>query len=305
MPITNMVTKVLSEVTKKMWKEISWQKFGRELLDYLGVAAGVGITALALVWLLIPNKIAAGGVSGLGVIVYHHWGIPVALTMLVFNVPLFLLNIWVFGPRYGGKALFGTLFISVMISFWDTVVHLEPLTRNPLLAALYGGVVAGVGMGICFRFRGSTGGTDLVAQLLNRFTGISIGHGLFLCDGFVVALAGLSFHSTELALYAIITIFVTGKFLDSVLEGFDYAKAAFVISDQAEQIGRKIITDLNRGATGLLGRGLYSSKRKEVILVVISRAEEMKLKELVNRIDPDAFVIITDVHEVLGEGFQR
>jgi uncharacterized membrane-anchored protein YitT (DUF2179 family) len=288
-----------------MWRRISWRQIVREVLDYLGIAIGVGITALSLVWLLIPNKIAAGGVSGLGVIIYHRWGIPVALTILYLNIPLFLISFRLFGLRYSGKALFGTFFISVMISFWDSIIRLAPLTRNPLLAALYGGVIAGVGMGLCFRYGGSTGGTDLVAQLLNRFTGISVGHGLFICDAFVVALAGLAFHSTELALYAIITIFVTGKFLDSVLEGLNYAKAAFIISDQAETIGRKIITDLNRGATGLSGRGFYSSNRKEVILVVISRSEEMKLKEMVNLIDPAAFVIITDVHEVLGEGFQR
>jgi uncharacterized membrane-anchored protein YitT (DUF2179 family) len=292
-------------VKVKLWKQLTWQQVGRELWDYIGIIIGVGITALALVWLLIPNKIAAGGVSGLGIIVYHRWGIPVALSMLILNTPLFLFSVWVFGPRYGGKTLFGTVLISIMISFWDTVVRLPPLTRNPLLAALYGGVIAGVGMGICFRFRGTTGGTDLAAQLLNRFTGISIGHALFLFDGLVVVLAGLNFRSTELALYAIINIYVTSKFLDSVLEGLDYAKAAFIISDQAEVIGPEIMNELNRGATGLSGRGLYSAKLKEVILVVISRAEEMKLKELVHRIDPAAFVIITDVHEVLGEGFHQ
>jgi uncharacterized membrane-anchored protein YitT (DUF2179 family) len=260
---------------------------------------------LGLVWLLVPNKIAGGGVSGLGVIVYHLWGFPVALTMLLLNIPLFLAGFFVFGPRYGGKTLFGSLFISVMIQFWDSVVHLAPLTLNPLLASLYGGVIAGVGMGISFRFRGSTGGTDLAAQLLNRFVGLSVGYALLFFDGFVVVLAGLVFHSTELALYAMITIFVTSKFLDSILEGLNYAKAALIISDQAEEIGRKIICELNRGATGLFGRGLYSTNCKQVILSVISRAEEMKLKEIVNRTDPMAFVIITDVHEVLGEGFQK
>jgi uncharacterized membrane-anchored protein YitT (DUF2179 family) len=288
-----------------MFKWLNWRKLARELLDYLGITVGVSLTALALVWLLIPNKIAAGGVSGLGVVFYHLWGFPVALTMLVLNVPLLMASIWLFGPRYGGKTLYGTVFVSIMTAFWDTVIRLPPLTRNPLLAALYGGVIAGVGMGISFRFRGTTGGTDLAAQLLNRFSGISVGHALLLFDGFVVVLAGLVFQSTELALYAIITIFVTSKFLDSVLEGLDYAKAAFIISNQAEIIGQKIISEINRGATGLSGRGLYSANRKEVILVVISRAEEMKLKELVNRIDPAAFVIITDVHEVLGEGFRK
>jgi uncharacterized membrane-anchored protein YitT (DUF2179 family) len=286
-------------------KPFDWNGIWRETLDYLGIAVGVSITALALVWLLIPNKIAAGGVSGLGVIFYHLWGFPVAVTMLLLNLPLFLACLWVFGPRYGAKTLFGSTIISVMVQFWDSVIHLTPITRDPLLASLYGGVIAGVGMGLAFRCRGTTGGTDMAAQLLNRITGISVGYSLLLFDSFVVILAGLVFNSSELALYAIITIFVTSKALDAILEGLNYAKAAFIISDHSDRIGKRIINDLNRGATGLFGRGLYSTQNKQVILSVISRAEEVKLKELVYQEDPNAFVIISDVHEVLGEGFQK
>lgn len=284
---------------------INWKAVKREAVDYLGVFIGVTITALSLVWLQIPNKIAAGGVSGLAVVTFHLWGWPVALTMLLINIPLFLACLWSFGPRFGAKTLFGAVFISIMIEFWESVVKIMPLTRDPLLASLYGGVIAGVGMGIAFRFRGTTGGTDLAAQLLNRVSGISVGHSLLIFDGAVIALAGIVFNSTELALYAIITMFVTSKLLDAVLEGLDYAKAAFIISERSGEIGEKILNDLQRGATGLLGKGLYSTARKEVILCVISRAEEIKLKEIVRKIDPRAFVIITDVHEVLGEGFKE
>ncbi len=282
-----------------------WPAIRRELRDYLGILLGVTITSLSLVWLLIPNKIAAGGVSGLAIILYYLWGWPVAWTMLMMNLPLFLACLWTFGPRFGAKTLFGAAFISITTEFWGKFVHLLPLTKDPLLASLYGGVIAGVGMGLAFRFRGTTGGTDLAAQLLNRFTGISIGQSLLIFDGSIIFLAGLVFRSTELALYAVITLFVTGKVLDTVLEGFDYAKAAFIVSEHSEEIGRKILSELQRGATGLFGRGLYSTERKEVILCVISRAEEGKLKELVRQIDPKAFVIISDVHEVLGEGFKE
>lgn len=277
----------------------------KELLDYFGILVGVTITALSLVWLQIPNKIAAGGVGGLAVITYHLWGWPVALTMILINIPLFLACFLTLGPRFGAKTLFGAVFISIMIEFWDSVINITPLTEDPLLASLYGGVIAGVGMGIAFRFRGNTGGTDLAAQLLNRVSGISVGHSLLVFDSAVIALAGIVFNSTELALYAIITMFVTGKILDAVLEGLDYAKAAFIISKHSVEIGERILTDLQRGATGLLGKGLYSTAHKEVILCVISRAEEIKLKEIVREIDPRAFVIITDVHEVLGEGFKE
>lgn len=284
---------------------INWKAVKREAVDYLGVFIGVTITALSLVWLQIPNKIAAGGVSGLAVVTFHLWGWPVALTMLLINIPLFLACLWSFGPRFGAKTLFGAVFISIMIEFWESVVKIMPLTKDPLLASLYGGVIAGVGMGIAFRCRGTTGGTDLAAQLLNRVSGISVGHSLLIFDGAVIALAGIVFNSTELALYAIITMFVTSKILDAVLEGLDYAKAAFIISERSGEIGEKILNDLQRGATGLSGKGLYSTARKEVILCVISRAEEIKLKEIVRKIDPRAFVIITDVHEVLGEGFKE
>ena len=284
--------------------QINWKVVRREILDYFGILIGVFITALAIVWLLVPNKIAAGGVSGLATVFYHLWGWPVSVVMLIINIPLFISCLWVFGPRYGAKTLFGTLMISLAIEFWQQVVHLEPLTREPLLAALYGGVISGIGIGIAFRSRGTTGGTDLAAQLLNHFSGISIGTSLMCFDGMVILFAGFAFKSPELALYAIMTIFACSKVIDTVLEGLDYAKAAFIISSQPELIGQKILNELGRGATGLFGRGLYSTEKKEVLLCVISRAEEIRLKELVKQVDPRAFVIITDVHEVLGEGFK-
>ncbi|HEX3043372.1 MAG TPA: YitT family protein [Bacillota bacterium] len=286
--------------------KIDWVWIRNEVRDYLGILLGVTITALALVWLQIPNKIAAGGVSGVSIILYYLWRLPVALTMLGLNLPLFIACLWTFGARFGVKTLFGAGMISIMIEFWTTVVKLDkPLTSDPLLAALYGGVIAGVGMGLAFRFGGNTGGTDLAARLLNRFTGIPVGQALLIFDGTVVLTAGIVFRSVELAMYAIITIFVTSQVLDIVLEGLGYARAAFVISDHSEEIGQKILTDLQRGATGLFGRGLFSTAKKEVILCVIGRSEVIKLKELVREIDPRAFIIITEVHEVLGEGFKE
>jgi len=288
-----------------LFQRIDSKGIQREIIDYLGIWAGVTLTALGLVWFLVPNKIAAGGVSGLAVVFYYIWHWPVAVTMLCFNVPLFLACLWVFGPRYGAKTLFGAGFVSIMVDFWQRVVHLVPLTRDPLLASLYGGVLAGVGMGLAFRFRGTTGGTDMAAQLINKFTGLSIGHALMLMDGIVIVLAGIAFGSAELALYALIAIVITSKAVDMILEGLNYAKAALIISERSDEIALKILKDLQRGATGLLGRGLYSGKDKQVILCVISRAEVIRLKELVKQIDPVAFIIITDVYEVLGEGFKE
>lgn len=274
------------------------------LRDYVLITAGVSLTALGLVWLLIPNRIAAGGVSGLATIVHYLWRLPVGPVMLAVNLPLFLVCLRVFGHRFGARTLYGTAILSLMVEVWRSLIH-RPLTENPLLAALYGGVLTGAGMGLAFKARGTTGGTDLGAQLLHRWTGISVGQALLTIDGAVIALAGVAFRSPEAALVAIITVFVASKAIDAVLVGVDYAKAAIIVSGQAREIGHALLHELQRGVTGLEGRGLYSGAKREVLLCVISRSEETKLREIVNRIDPRAFVILTGVHEVLGEGFRN
>ena len=279
-------------------------RWGAILQDYLIILLGVTLTALGLVWLLIPNKIAAGGVSGLATIIFYLWKLPVGPIMLAFNLPLFLGCLRVFGMRFGLRTLFGTVLLSLMVEVWQHLLR-APLTQNPLLAALYGGVLTGAGMGLTFRAKGTTGGTDLGAQLIHKYTGIPIGQSLLVIDAVVIALAGVVFHSAEAALVAIITVFVSSKAIDTVLVGVDYAKAALIISEIAPRIGQSLLEELQRGVTGLDGRGLYSGARKEILLCVISRSEEAKLKEIVHRLDPRAFVILTGVHEVLGEGFKE
>ncbi len=279
------------------------EKTKREIGDYAGIFVGVNLTALALVWFLVPNRIAAGGASGLATVFYHLWKWPVGLVIFLFNTPLFLACLRLFGSHYGVKSFFGASLLAVAVEYWGWLT--QPLTMDPLLASIYGGVLAGVGMGIAFRYRGNTGGTDLAARLLNHFTNLSMGRALMLVDGLVIALAGLAFKTPESMLYAILSLAVSGKTIDLVLEGLQYSKGAFIISDRSEAIARRIMNDLGRGVTGLSGRGLYSGKVKEVLLCIVSRAEEVRLKELVKTEDPEAFVIITDVHEVLGEGFSE
>lgn len=278
-------------------------RFKREVRDYIGIFVGINLTALALVWFLIPNKIAAGGVSGLATILYYLWGWPVSLVIFSLNTPLLLVCLKIFGPRFGVKTFFGATFLGLAVEYWGRLV--TPLTLNPLLASLYGGVLAGIGMGLAFRYRGTTGGTDLAAQIIKHYTSFSVGNGLLLIDGLVVALAGLVFKIPEAMLYALISLGVTSKTIDGVLEGFNYSKGAFIISDHAEAIAKRILAEMGRGVTGLSGKGLYSGQDKEVLLCVIGRAEEVKLKEVVRQEDPGAFMIIADVHEVLGEGFNE
>lgn len=269
--------------------------------EFLGVTAGSLITALGLVFFLIPLKIAAGGVSGLATVVFYVFKWPVGLTMLLINIPLFLLSLRELGIRFGLKTLYGTIALSV---FTDLIgPYVTPPTENVLLASVYGGAITGLGMGIVFRAGGSTGGTDLGARLINKFFRISVGQGLLIIDAFVITLAGIVF-GIELALYALISLYITSHVIDLVQEGFGYAKAALIISSRHEEIGQAILYQLNRGATVLRGKGLYTNQERDVILTVITRAEVSKVKALVSQIDPRAFVIVTNVHEALGEGFK-
>lgn len=282
----------------------AWNRIKSALFDYFLILAGVSLTALGLVWLLIPNRIAAGGVSGIATVTYYLWGWPVGLVMFALNLPLFLACLRAFGPRFGVRTLFGAAFLSLMVELWQRIIP-GPLTTNMLLAAFYGGVITGAGMGLTFRAKGTTGGTDLAAQLFHRYAGIPVGQALLILDGLVITIAGVAFRSPEAALVAIITVFISSRAVDAVLLGIDYAKAAVIISDRAPEIGEALLNELERGVTGLDGRGLYSGRRREILLCVISRSEETKLKEIVHRIDGRAFVIMAGVNEVLGEGFKE
>lgn len=276
------------------------QKLLREIT---GVSAGVILIALGLDLFLIPNKIAAGGVSGLATILYHLINVPVGAAMLVLNVPIFVAGIYRLGLRFGFRSLFGTIALSVAV---DALAPFLPVpTGDILLSSLFGGVFVGLGLGLVFRFNGTTGGTDLAAAVLRTYTGINIGQLLFLVDGSVVVAAGIAFESAELAMYALVTIFVTSWLTDLVQEGFSYARAFLIISEKSGEISKAIVKGLNRGATAWPARGVFTGSEKEVLLSVVGRSEVTRLKEIVYSVDPHAFVVLADVHEVLGEGFKE
>lgn len=271
------------------------------LRDYAGIMLGTVITALALNIFLIPNKVAAGGTSGLATVLHHTFGLPVGMTMLALDIPMFLLSLKILGARFGVNTLLGAGILAVSI---DLTAPLVPvLTRDLLLNSVYGGVVAGVGMGIVFKFKGTTAGTDLAAAIINKLTGISIGQALLGVDFFVIALAGVVFGSAELSLYALISLFVTTKIIDLVQEGPSASKAFFIMSSCPGEVANAIMAELGRGVTMLAGRGAYTKSERDVVFCVVSTREVSHMKELVYRIDRQAFVIVADAHEVLGEGF--
>ncbi|QJW45573.1 YitT family protein [bacterium BFN5] len=271
------------------------------LRQYLGIALGSVVTAVGLNMFLIPNKVAAGGVSGLATVLHYVVGYPVGATMLALNIPLFLLSLKVLGTRFGINTLYGAAILSIAID--GTAPFTPVLTQDLLLSSLYGGVLSGIGMGLVFRFRGTTAGTDLAAAIINKLVGISVGQALLFVDFFVILSAGIAFKSPELSLYALISLFVTTQLIDLIQEGPSSAKAFIVMTMSPDKVAEAILAEMERGVTYLQGRGAYTGAVRETLLCVVSTSEVTALKDLIYHIDKSAFVIVADVHEVLGEGF--
>jgi len=273
------------------------------VIDYLGILAGSFLVALGLQALLIPNKIVQGGVSGLATILHYVLQLPTGLAMLAFNIPLFIWGIRTLGVGFGAKSFFGAIATSVLV---DVLAHynlVSLLTHDALLASLYGGVMVGIGLGIVFRYKATTGGSDLAAQILNHYLGISMGQGILIIDFCIIALSGFVF-SIEQAMFGLLSLFVTSKVVDLLQEGVSYVRTAFIISHCPEKIASAVMAEMDRGVTSLTGKGLYTNRDKEVLLCVLPRGEINQLKEIVKELDSKAFVIITDAYEVLGEGFK-
>lgn len=272
------------------------------LLTYGQILLGSAIIAIAFNLFLFPNRIASGGVSGLSIIVYELFGIEPAFTQWGLNIPLFLLGLLLLGGmKYGVKTLIGTLFLPYVVFLTR---NLEPATQDPLLGALFGGIGVGLGLGIVFRSAASTGGTDLAAQIINRFTGLSLGACVFLLDGLIVATSAVVFN-IELALYALISLFVTGKTIDLVQMGVGHSKMALIISNKEDELREIILKEVDRGVTRLTAHGGFTEKERPILMCVVHQTEVTKLKQIVKSVDVDAFVVVANATEVLGKGFKR
>lgn len=276
------------------------QPVGRKIMEYLLLFIGSGLIALSFNLFLSPNQVASGGVSGISIIVQEVLGIEPALTQWALNIPLFIVGTWVLGGQFGVKTAVGTVLLPLLILLTR---GLPALTDNLLLAGIYGGMLVGMGLGLVFRGRASTGGLDLAAQMIHRLTGLSLGLAVAMLDGLVILTAGIVL-SPEKAMYALIGLFVTSKTINVVQLGLSYSKVAFIISDEVEAIRQAILVELDRGLTQLHATGGYTGEDRLVLMVVVGQTEVSRLKELVKATDPGAFVILSDTNEVLGEGFK-
>lgn len=280
----------------------------RPVRDYALMTAGLALTAFGLDAFLIPNKIAAGGVSGLATVIYYTLQeaagveVSIALQVLIMNVILLLVAVRSRGLMYVAKTIFGIVGLSFFIGLFarfNPIVGSEDL----LLAALYGGVVSGLGVGLVFKGGGNTGGTDIVAQLLASRFPLGVGQIMLVVDAAVTLLAAIAF-GPVLAMYGAVAIFVGSVTIDVVLEGISVEKAAFIISEENDAISQAIVHEMGRGATMLRATGVWTGDERQMLFVVLSRNEIDSLKRVVATLDPTAMVVISDVHETIGEGFK-
>ena len=269
------------------------------VLSYCQIILGCVIGGAAYPMFLTPNNIAPGGLTGVAIILNYLFTLPVGTVSLLMNIPLFIIGFRSIGKSFAFRSLIATVLFSLAID----ILPLKPVTSDPLLATLYGGVLLGIGLGLILRGGATTGGTDMVARMVHhRLPFMSVGSFLFALDCAVVLATGIIMGTSE-ALYALIAIFLSSKVIDAVMIGLSGSKSCFIVSHAWEKIMGRIMSEMERGVTQLEARGGYTGEKRPTLLCVISRTEVMTLKRIVREEDENAFMIIVDAHEAIGEGF--
>ena len=269
--------------------------------EYLFVIIGAAVIAFGFNVFLFPNQVASGGVSGISTILHGMFGWNAGIVQYAFNIPLFIAGVLVLGKKFGIKSFIGTIalpFFVILTADWDA------WTLNPLLGAIFGGIVVGLGIGLVFKGNASTGGTDLLAQIITKFTGLTLGTSVLFIDGVIAVSAAIVF-DLEKGLYALIGLYVTTKTIDIVQLGFSQSKMVYIITRKETEVRDAIYKEVNRGITKLPAYGGYTGEERPVLMVVVYQTEFTKLKQVLKAIDPEAFVIVSDAYEVLGEGFKK
>ena len=280
---------------ERLWKAYGWIPV---------TLAGSLLFALGFDLFLAPNDLNPGGISGLAMVIVELFGFgSVGTLSILINLPLFILGGLKIGRKFFVGSLMGMLFSSLLI---DALALLPFPVTEPLIGALYGGLVCGLGLGIVFMAGTSTGGSDILVRLLKlRYRNIPIGQISMSFDAIVVILTGLVFRDVTKALYTGVAVFICGKVIDAVVYRFDYSAVALIISSEYEQVAHQIGVKLDRGATFLQAEGSYSGNATKVVLAAVKKRQVAELKQLVMEIDPNAFVVVQEAHQVLGEGFSR
>ena len=269
------------------------------------IIVGAFILASGFVLFITPHKIIPGGVYGIAIVIHYLIGTPVGATALAFDIPLTIIGLKVLGPRFGAKTVVGFVMTAVFNDGLTYFYGYEPLIKDDvLLSSIVGAVVIGVGLGLIFKARATSGGTDIVAMILNKYFQIPVGKLLIIVDSTIVLFALIVFEDWKIPFYSLIVIYIVGKVLDTILEGVNYDKVLFIISDKTEEIKEKLIKDLNRSGTYISAKGMYQQSDKTMIFTVVNRREMTILQDFISAVDPRAFVTVLNAHEILGEGFR-
>lgn len=299
------------------------------IIDYAAITIGSALMAIGIGVFLVDAKVVPGGASGLAMAIHYLSGetVPVGLTVWLINIPLYIWGIKELGKRFGVRTFYGFTVSSFFIDFFrgdipgfasiklqNSPAVIDLMQNDFLFFIIISAVLIGLGLGLIFKFNGTTAGSDIIAAIMQKRLGMKPGQAIMIIDFIVIALAGFIIHlkglspdkpALTLTFYAIFLLFISARIMDIIIDGMDYARMAIIISEKYDAIAKTIMTEFSRGATALKSRGLYKDIEREVLVTVVTLKEVTKLTETVKDIDPDAFVIIHNIHEVLGEGFRR
>ncbi len=271
--------------------------------EFFQIIIGTFFMAAAVSLFLLPNQLSSGGFTGIATILYYFLKLPMGVSILLLNIPLFILAFIKKGKSFVFKGIIGTVFLSVFIDILD---RYQALTTDSFLACIYGGIIMGVGTSIILRANASTGGSDMLAYVIREYKpSYRTGNLIVIIDTVIIILNAIFFRKIEIGLYSAITIYLMGKVIDILFEGINFTKLIYIISDKYLMISNEIIKEIGRGTTGIYAKGMYTNEEKMMLLCVASRNEAMRIKQISKKIDPRSFVIISNAREAYGLGFKR
>ena len=290
----------MNKARKKKRNKLLTKKY---IFEIFLIMLGTLLMSIGTSLFLLPNQLSSGGFSGIATITYYLFNWKMGTVIILLNIPFFILAFIRIGKEFVIKSILGTIFLSVFIDFWDKYTA---LTNDRVLACIYGGILIGVGTSLILKATASTGGSDLVSYIIRSFKpGLSTSNLIVVFDAIVVALNVICFKELEIGLYSAISIYLMGKVIDIVFEGIGFSKMIFIISKDYKKIAKQISETIFRGTTGIYSKGMYTNEEKLMLMCVASRREIIEIRQISNKIDPQSFVIITNVREVYGKGFKK
>ncbi len=275
----------------------------RIFIETILTIIGSGTMAVGVALFLLPNQLSSGGIAGIATITYYLLKIPMGTMILIINIPLFIFSFFKIGKSFFIKSLIGTISLSYFIDLLDSF---NPLTQDRLLACIYGGILIGLGTAILLKANSSTGGSDLISFIAKEYKPeIRASNLIIMIDITIITLNVIFFKEIEIGLYSAIAIYIMGKIIDILFEGIDFTKLLLIVSDKTEEIAKEIGEKVQRGATGIYGKGMYTNKEKLILMCAASRRDINRIKQIAKKVDKKAFIIITNSREVVGLGFKK